>query len=435
MAEKRYQIFVSSTYFDLQKEREKLLFAILKLNYIPAGMELFPAMDEEQMSFIMRRIDESDYYALLLGARYGSLDKDGISYTEREYDYAVKQGKKVIALLHKNPDKVERGKTDKDEDLYNKLMAFRERVQNGGRLVAFWENTDDLISNFCTSLIQTTRLYPAIGWMRGDVSANAETIQKVAALELENQRLREYIKNIGDRQIATDIKMEACSVTNPTVFSETEIECVSLQIIPTTNGSLDERLFIPRYSFHSCDEIFKFYTKKAMPWFIQMARTCRIDLRIKNPNSFMIKNMSSENHFFDLDGNEIPHSIEDDRIENCPYNNDLEENSSMTRQIKPEINLNPQQSTMYTHHRYFIPENDYDMIYQRIIFAENIIEPIKKVIKVHFRIKKQEVEVNSLIRTIQELEKKKKFNDAGVYEYVMAVLTGEQEEQNECNTK
>ena len=435
MAEKRYQIFVSSTYIDLWEEREKLLFAILKLNYIPAGMEFFPAMDEEQMSFIMRRIDESDYYALLLGARYGSLDKDGISYTEREYDYAVKQGKKVIALLHKNPDKIERGKTDKDEDLYNKLMAFRERVQNGGRLVAFWENTDDLISNFYASLIQTTQRYPAIGWMRGDVLANAETIQKVATLELENQRLREYIKNIGDRQIATDIKMAACSVTNPMVFSETEIECVSLQIIPTTNGSLDERLFIPRYSFNSCDEIFKFYTKKAMPWFIQMARTCRIDLRIKNPNLFMIKNMSSENHFFDLDGNEISYSIEDDRIENCPYNNDLEENSSMTRQIKPEINLNPQQSTMYTHHRYFIPENDNDMIYQRIIFAENIIEPIKKEIKVHFRIKKLEVEVNSLIRTIQELEKKKKFNDAGVYEYVMAVLTGEKEEQNECNTK
>ena len=116
MNEKRYQIFVSSTYIDLREEREKLLFAILKLNYIPAGMELFPAMDEEQMSFIMRRIDESDYYVLLLGARYGSLDKDGISYTEREYDYAVKQGKKVIALLHKNPDKIERGKTDKDED-------------------------------------------------------------------------------------------------------------------------------------------------------------------------------------------------------------------------------------------------------------------------------------------------------------------------------
>lgn len=435
MNEKRYQIFVSSTYSDLREEREKLLFAILKLNYIPAGMEFFPAMDEEQMSFIMRRIDESDYYVLLLGARYGSLDKDGISYTEREYDYAVKQGKKVIALLHKNPDKVERGKTDKDEDLYNKLAAFRERVQNGGRLVAFWENTDDLISNFYASLIQTTQRYPAIGWMRGDVLANAETIQKVATLELENQRLREYIKNIGGRQIATDIKMEACSVTNPTVFSETEIECVSLHIIPTINGSLDRRLFIPRCSFHSFDEILEFYTKKAMPWFIQMARTCRIDLRIKNPNPFMIKNMSSENHFFDLDGNEIPHPIEDDRIENPPFNHDAEENSSMTAQIMPEINLNPQQSTMYTHYRYFIPENDNDMIYQRIIFAENIIEPIKKEIKVHFRIKKLEVEINSLIRTIQELEKKKKFNDAGVYEYVMAVLTDEKEEQNECNTK
>ena len=435
MVDKKYQIFVSSTYADLQEEREKLLFAILKLNYIPAGMELFPAMDEEQMSFIRRIIDESDYYVLLLGARYGSLDKDGISYTEREYDYAVTRGKKIIALLHENPDKIERGKTDKDEDLYNKLMAFRKRVQGAGRLVAFWRTMDDLISNFQASLIQTIQRYPAIGWMRGDVLANAETIQKVATLELENQRLKEYIKSIGERQVANDIKMEACSVTNPAVFSETEIECVSLHIIPTINGSLDGSLFIPRSSFHSSDEIFEFYTKKAMPWFIQMAKTCRIDLRIKNPNPFMIKNMSAESHFFDLDGNEIHYSIQDDRIANSPLNTDLEENSLMTPQIKPETNLNPQQSTMYTHHRYFIPENDNDIIYQRIIFAENIIEPIKKEITVHFRIKKLEVEVNSLIRTIKKLEKKKRFNDAGVYEYVMSVLTGEKEEQNECDTR
>ena len=141
----------------------------------------------------------------------------------------------------------------------------------------------------------------------------------------------------------------------------------------------------------------------------------------------MFKEVDSAIGIYDLEN--ILKAVEEDGF------HDAEENSSMTAQIMPEINLNPQQSTMYTHYRYFIPENDNDMIYQRIIFAENIIEPIKKEIKVHFRIKKLEVEINSLIRTIQELEKKKKFNDAGVYEYVMAVLTDEKEEQNECNTK
>ena len=108
MADRKYQVFVSSTYTDLQEERNKLLFSILELNLIPAGMEYFPAIDEEQMEYIRRVIDESDYYVLILGARYGSSDGQGISYTEREYDYAVQKGKKIIALVHRNPDKIER---------------------------------------------------------------------------------------------------------------------------------------------------------------------------------------------------------------------------------------------------------------------------------------------------------------------------------------
>ena len=49
--EKRYQIFISSTYSDLKDERTKVMQTIMSLDCIPAGMELFPAMDEEQVVF------------------------------------------------------------------------------------------------------------------------------------------------------------------------------------------------------------------------------------------------------------------------------------------------------------------------------------------------------------------------------------------------
>jgi hypothetical protein len=45
--EKRYQVFVSSTYVDLQEERQAVIMALLQLNAVPAGMELFPAADED----------------------------------------------------------------------------------------------------------------------------------------------------------------------------------------------------------------------------------------------------------------------------------------------------------------------------------------------------------------------------------------------------
>ena len=259
MAEKRYQIFVSSTYTDLKEERSKLLTAILKLNFIPAGMEIFPAMDEEQMQFIERVIDGSDYYVLLLGARYGSMDSKGISYTEREYDYAVKQGKKVIALIHANPDKIERDKTDKDERLYKKFMKFRKKVMTG-RIVEQWENHEQLVSRFQSSLIQTIQRFPAIGWMRGDTLASTEMLHKIATLELENQRLKEQIKNIGGMQVVTDLRMEACSVTAPTFFSEKEIECIALNIILDGKYNGNEKIDID------------YYEKKAIPWFCYMAK-------------------------------------------------------------------------------------------------------------------------------------------------------------------
>jgi len=58
--EKRYQVFVSSTYADLKEERQKVIQALMELDCIPAGMELFPAADEEQFEFIKRVIDDCD---------------------------------------------------------------------------------------------------------------------------------------------------------------------------------------------------------------------------------------------------------------------------------------------------------------------------------------------------------------------------------------
>jgi len=40
--EKRYQVFISSTFEDLQEERQEVMRALLELDCIPAGMELFP---------------------------------------------------------------------------------------------------------------------------------------------------------------------------------------------------------------------------------------------------------------------------------------------------------------------------------------------------------------------------------------------------------
>ena len=71
----KLQVFVSSTYTDLIEERQIAVEAILDAGHIPAGMELFRA-GKSQMKTIHKWIDNSDAYMLILGGRYGSIEKE-----------------------------------------------------------------------------------------------------------------------------------------------------------------------------------------------------------------------------------------------------------------------------------------------------------------------------------------------------------------------
>src|SRR5580658_1114222 len=102
--EKRYQVFVSSTFEDLREERAAVIGALLRLDCFPTGMELFPAADDDSLTLIKRAIEDSDYYLVVIAGRYGSSPPgEAKSFTHLEYDYALTLGKPTIAFLHANP--------------------------------------------------------------------------------------------------------------------------------------------------------------------------------------------------------------------------------------------------------------------------------------------------------------------------------------------
>ncbi len=195
--QKRYQVFVSSTYTDLQEERSLVFNTLMKMNHIPAGMELFPALDEEQSQFIKRIIDDSDYYVLIIGGRYGSVTAEGLSYTELEYDYAVNKGIKVVAFIHKNPDDIPLGKSEKNPELRDRLAKFREKA-GSGRLVNFWESAADLPGMLALSLSSTITNYPAVGWVRADQLGSTEAVSEVNRLNGVVNELRTSLKVVLD---------------------------------------------------------------------------------------------------------------------------------------------------------------------------------------------------------------------------------------------
>lgn len=162
--DKRYQVFVSSTYEDLREERQEVMHALLELDCIPSGMELFPAADEDQWTLIKKVIAECDYYLLISGGRYGSIGPSGLSYTEMEYRYAIDIGKPIIGFLHKDPMQLPAARCEQTEDGKKKLLALRELVQK--KMCKFWTTPAELGSVASRSLVRLIKTTPAVGWIR-----------------------------------------------------------------------------------------------------------------------------------------------------------------------------------------------------------------------------------------------------------------------------
>lgn len=185
--EKKYQVFVSSTYQDFTEERKEVIQALLELDCIPVGMEMFPATDDDQWTLIKGLIDDCDYYILIVGARYGSLSNEGISYTQMEFQYALDKGIPIISFLHKSPDSVPVSKTDKNEGKRKKLDAFRALAST--KHVKFWESPVELGSVVSRSLIKLTKTHPRTGWVKADNLSSEEAQLEILQLK---EKLAEY---------------------------------------------------------------------------------------------------------------------------------------------------------------------------------------------------------------------------------------------------
>lgn len=188
----KYQVFVSSTYKDLVPEREQVVKAILEMGHIPVGMEMFSAADEAQWKVITRQIDQSDYYVILVAHRYGSM-VDGVSYTEKEYDYAVKQGVPTLGFVVDKSIPWDPQAIDQDPDVRAALEQFRKKVM--GKPVGFWKSKEDLHGKVSIALIKTFNTNPRPGWMRTTDVPGPELAQELVRLSKENDALRAQLTN------------------------------------------------------------------------------------------------------------------------------------------------------------------------------------------------------------------------------------------------
>lgn len=95
-----------------------------------------------------------DYYVLILGKRYGSVnEKTGISYTEMEYNYAIDKGIPVLVFALDDSVELDDEKVEKDDIKRGKLAEFKSRAM-GNRLASIWRDQSDLMGKVAISIMQ-----------------------------------------------------------------------------------------------------------------------------------------------------------------------------------------------------------------------------------------------------------------------------------------
>jgi hypothetical protein len=188
----KYQVFVSSTFMDLSEERDMVIKAILEMGHIPVGMEMFSAADEEQWNLIKKQIDQSDYYIVIMAHRYGSCDSAGISYTEKEYDYAISKAIPALGFVVEDDTTWPKDKSDTDRAKIKKLKLFKKKIKS--KPVSFWKNGEDLYGRCSIALMKAFNAYPREGWVRSSQVQDAAAAKEIVRLSSENAFLRERLQ-------------------------------------------------------------------------------------------------------------------------------------------------------------------------------------------------------------------------------------------------
>lgn len=137
--ERKYSIFISSTFEDLKERRRDAIISILKTGNIPLSMEIsfFPG-EKRDADFFASNINKCDIFIIVLHTFFGSrMEGDNRSYTEYEYDTAKNKEKPIIAFVP-NLEFLEKNVCEKDQ------LSFIEKVKSGTLLVHMYSSVEEI---------------------------------------------------------------------------------------------------------------------------------------------------------------------------------------------------------------------------------------------------------------------------------------------------
>jgi hypothetical protein len=169
--ERLFTCFVSSTFKDLQAERQRLARVLLRGECVPLGMELFPSIGRAQWSLIDDSIQAADFCVFMVGGRYGTIsDEPPLSWTHREFRRAVELGKPIAALLHAAPETLPFDRSEAHDEGRAQLAAFRRELEDH-TVCSYWRDEADLVEAAGSSVRSFREGGTLSGWVRAQERA------------------------------------------------------------------------------------------------------------------------------------------------------------------------------------------------------------------------------------------------------------------------
>ncbi len=184
MAKKVFTAFVSSVFNNLRTERYEVIESLLDFRILPISMEHFTVSTNGNFSDIEELIDDADFFVMVMGAEYGSEDENGISWTEREYLYATKKRKQIIAIVSEDLAAIQA------KDLATLTPSQRKQVEFSKRVPFSRKATKEFsVKTIVLQFFSNYNFDKCTGWTR--------LYENISGAELEEWRQAHKIFDIG----------------------------------------------------------------------------------------------------------------------------------------------------------------------------------------------------------------------------------------------
>ena len=153
------RIFISSTFEDMVDYRDAAISAITNIEHLPIGMEQFVSSPDKSLDLCLSEVRRCQLFIALVAMRYGSIEENsGKSYSELEYEEALKNGVPVLAfVIDENECPILPKYVDVGENA-DKLRRFKDKIKQSHNVSWFTsaDNLKDLITRSVQKQITET---------------------------------------------------------------------------------------------------------------------------------------------------------------------------------------------------------------------------------------------------------------------------------------